>query len=83
MTLSRRTFLGGSIVGVGALAAGLRRPAWAQAPAMVTSEAGRPRITYGVQSGDVTADRAIVWSRATGRPLTASLGSIRVPESPG
>jgi alkaline phosphatase D len=27
----------------------------------------RPRITHGVQSGDVTADRAIIWSR-TDRP---------------
>src|SRR5262249_40111503 len=66
MTPSRRTFLGGSIVGVTTCASWLRRPAWAQgaAPAAVTSEAGRPRLPYGIQSGDVTADRAIVWSRA-------------------
>ena len=65
MTLSRRTFLGSSIVGVSALATGRRRPVWAQgAPAAVTSEAARPRLAHGVQSGDVTGDRAIIWSRA-------------------
>ncbi len=65
MTLSRRTFLGSSIVGVSALATGRRRPVWAQgAPATVTSEAARPRLAHGVQSGDVTGDRAIIWSRA-------------------
>ncbi|MEZ5411490.1 MAG: PhoD-like phosphatase N-terminal domain-containing protein [Acidimicrobiales bacterium] len=33
-----------------------------------TSLAGsRPMITYGVQSGDVVADRAVIWSR-TDRP---------------
>ncbi len=50
MTLSRRTFLAGSIVGVSAFAAGRRRPAWAQgpAPAVVPPEAGRPRIAYRV-----------------------------------
>jgi len=65
MTLSRRTFLGSSIVGASALATGRRRPVWAQgAPAAVTSEAARPRLAHGVQSGDVTGDRAIIWSRA-------------------
>jgi len=65
MTLSRRTFLGTSIVGVSALATGRRRPVWAQGPpAAVTSEAARPRLAHGVQSGDVTGDRAIIWSRA-------------------
>jgi len=65
MTLSRRTFLGSSIVGVSALATGRRRPVWAQgAPATVTPEAARPRLAHGVQSGDVTGDRAIIWSQA-------------------
>lgn len=39
----------------------------AQAPAIITSDAARPRIPYGVQSGDVTADSAMIWSR-TDRP---------------
>jgi alkaline phosphatase D len=37
------------------------------APAIVTSERLRPQIPSGIQTGDVTADRAIVWSR-TDRP---------------
>jgi alkaline phosphatase D len=34
------------------------------APAIVTSESRRPQMPFGVQSGDVLADRAVVWSRA-------------------
>jgi alkaline phosphatase D len=34
------------------------------APAAVTPDAARPALPYGVQSGDVTRDRAIVWGRA-------------------
>ena len=34
------------------------------APAIITSERLRPIVTSGVQCGDVTAERAIVWSRA-------------------
>jgi alkaline phosphatase D len=36
----------------------------AQAPAIVTAEAARPQIPYGVQSGDVTESSAMIWSRA-------------------
>jgi alkaline phosphatase D len=35
-----------------------------QAPAIVTADAARPQIPYGVQTGDVTADSAMIWSRA-------------------
>ena len=35
-----------------------------QAPAVIASQAARPQLPFGVQSGDVTANRAIVWSRA-------------------
>src|SRR5207245_8341365 len=47
----------------------VRRLVWAQttAPAVVTSDKTRPAVPYGVQSGDVMSDRAIVWSR-TDRP---------------
>jgi alkaline phosphatase D len=38
-----------------------------QAPAVVTRDALRPQVPYGVMSGDVSADGAIVWSR-TDRP---------------
>ena len=34
------------------------------APAPVASEAARPRAEWGAATGDVTADRAVVWSRA-------------------
>ncbi|OYV01983.1 MAG: alkaline phosphatase [Burkholderiales bacterium PBB5] len=38
--------------------------AHAQAPAAVTRDAARPQFPSGVQSGDVLADRGIVWSRS-------------------
>ena len=41
--------------------------AQAQAPAIVTRDATRPGFPSGVQSGDVTSDRGIVWAR-TDRP---------------
>ncbi len=34
------------------------------APAIVPSDKARPVVPYGVQSGDVTLDRAIVWSKS-------------------
>jgi alkaline phosphatase D len=40
---------------------------FALAPAFIRQDAARPGIPYGVSSGDVTRDRAIVWSR-TDRP---------------
>jgi alkaline phosphatase D len=40
---------------------------FALAPSFVRQDALRPQIPYGVASGDVTRDRAIVWSR-TDRP---------------
>jgi alkaline phosphatase D len=38
-----------------------------RAPALVTQDAARPGIDHGTMAGDVTGDRAIVWSR-TDRP---------------
>ncbi len=35
-----------------------------QAPAIVVAERARPQMRFGVQSGDVLRDRAIVWSRS-------------------
>lgn len=57
---SRRTFLKTTLVSGAVLAL----PAFGQAPAVVTSERTRPQIASGIQIGDVTGDRAIVWSRA-------------------
>ena len=69
--MNRRRFLEKSALTIGGLATSslLRRPVWAQttAPAVITSDAARPAIPFGVQSGDVSGDRAIVWSR-TDRP---------------
>src|SRR5262247_2036530 len=68
--MERRRFLRQSTLAAGGLAASLAwRRAWAQgaAPAVVTPDRMRPAVPYGVQSGDVSADRAIVWSR-TDRP---------------
>ncbi len=41
-----------------------RSAAPASAPAAIPSDRLRPRVAYGVQSGDVTHDGAIVWSRS-------------------
>ena len=63
---ARRRFIGG----LGALAAAALvapRALSGDAPAIITSEQTRPKIPYGVMSGDTTAGRAIVWSK-TDRP---------------
>ncbi len=36
---------------------------FAQAPSIITSDTLRPAIPFGVQSGDITNNRAIIWSR--------------------
>ena len=59
--VTRRTFLSASATGLGL------GTVLGAAPAIVVSAQQRPRITSGVQSGDVTRDRALVWSR-TDRP---------------
>ena len=61
--LDRRSFVrAGLAAGVGAtLSPLLSRPSFA-APAVVRS--GRPVLTHGLQSGDVSARGATVWSRA-------------------
>lgn len=67
--ISRRGFLGRSLTagaGLAAARAGLWTPA-AGAPAIVTSERLRPQLPSGVQAGDVTSSRAVVWGR-TDRP---------------
>jgi alkaline phosphatase D len=57
-TLSRRRLLASAgAAGVLTLTGGLARPYLSRA-------ADRPRITHGIQSGDVSVDSAVVWSRA-------------------
>jgi alkaline phosphatase D len=55
---SRRTFLSTTLKAAGGLAV---------SPAFIRQAGARPDIPYGTASGDVTRDRAIVWSR-TDRP---------------
>ena len=61
--LSRRAALASA--GAGAL---LARPGLVfgqgGAPALISSDALRPRAQWGASAGDVSADRAIIWSRA-------------------
>jgi alkaline phosphatase D len=62
--MSRRRFLRQAALGSAALAGipGILRAQ--QAPSVITSDAGRPMARWGLQIGDVVADRAIIWSRA-------------------
>ena len=67
--ITRRRLLGAAALTAGSVAMGARQ-AWAQtgtAPAVITRDPMRPQIPSGVMTGDVTADRAVVWSR-TDRP---------------
>jgi alkaline phosphatase D len=62
--VSRRRFLTTGLACWGALAA----PAWLRAPVWAQpSDASRPAVPWGVQSGDVTQSTAVIWS-ATDRP---------------
>jgi alkaline phosphatase D len=69
--MSRRTFLSSTaLVSVSLLTGVMRqRSVFAQGtgPTLVTPDSARPAIPYGVASGDVTSNTAIVWSR-TNRP---------------
>jgi alkaline phosphatase D len=59
----RRRFLAGSAAGL--VVAGLPGILRAQqAPAVVSAPSARPHAAWGLQIGDVRADRAVVWSRA-------------------
>ena len=57
----RRLLIASALAGGGGLASVLAN---AQAPAVVTSDRQRPAFPSGVQSGDVLADRGIVWARS-------------------
>ena len=65
----RRLLLRSMAVGSSLAVAGGLREVLAQgvAPGVITRDAMRPQVPYGVMSGDVTRDRAIVWSK-TDRP---------------
>ena len=57
---NRRAFIKTTLASGAALAL----PAFGQAPAVISSDRSRPQTTSGVQIGDVTGDRALIWSRA-------------------
>jgi alkaline phosphatase D len=57
-SMTRRTLLRAGGVGVGAAAAALALPEVALA------RTSRPVLTHGVQTGDVTTDGALLWTRA-------------------
>jgi alkaline phosphatase D len=65
--ISRRRLLHRSALAGGGLLAGLtpmRAFAQRQSPAVITSDRMRPQLPYGVQAGDLLADRAILWARS-------------------
>ncbi|WP_017314724.1 alkaline phosphatase D family protein [Mastigocladopsis repens] len=65
--LNRRQFLlrsaitSGGIIATNVLS---KSQVFAQAPAIITSDKERPTIPYGVASGDINGNRAIIWSRS-------------------
>ncbi|GEM_PF-2256997 len=44
------------------IGAGLALPAFGVSPAVIAAPTARPWITDGVQSGDMLADRAVIWN---------------------
>ncbi|MEU4423115.1 alkaline phosphatase D family protein [Actinoplanes sp. NPDC024001] len=73
-SISRRNLLRASVAG-GVAGALLEAPAF-------SAGASRPMLTHGVQSGDATADTAVVWSRAD-RPGRLWVQTSRRPDFRG
>ncbi len=67
--LTRRQFLqsslftGASAIATPLIATPLIAPNSIAAPSLITAEKSRPQITYGVMSGDVSGNSAVIWSR--------------------
>jgi alkaline phosphatase D len=63
--MTRRTLLRRSALAGGGLAAGLGPlRAFGQSAPVITSERMRPQLPYGVQTGDLLGNRAILWASA-------------------
>ena len=79
MTPDRRSFLrGGLVAGTGTALGGLLGGGSALAsPGLVRRD--RPRLTHGVQSGDVTAHDAVIWARSD-RPARMLVDVSRRPD---
>ncbi len=63
---NRRQFLkSGLILGTSAIVTPIvQQRVFATAPAIVTADSMRPKIPYGVMSGDVSGNSVAIWSRA-------------------
>lgn len=63
---SRRAFIKhtGKMVGGAGLLTTLPQSAWSLLPGIVTADTVRPKLPHGIQIGDVTAERGLIWSRA-------------------
>lgn len=65
--ISRRRFLINSAIATGSIITTNLLPkrglAQNSTPGIITSDKMRPQIPYGVASGDITGDRAVIWSR--------------------
>jgi len=61
----RRFLIHTGAFGLGSAAAGLSATAIADtAPGLITLDSARPQLPSGIQIGDVTSGRAVVWARA-------------------
>lgn len=58
--MKRRDFLAGAALGAGSL---LIEGGAAASPAIIVSQSSRPRLTHGVQCGDIAPGRAVIWGR--------------------
>jgi alkaline phosphatase D len=65
--INRRQFLLRAAMTSGGIVATniLSKSGLAQAPAIITSDKIRPRIPYGVASGDINSNNAVIWSRSS------------------
>jgi len=59
-----RRFIRRRLMLASAASLALPKSLYAQAPAVVTSERARPQLPSGLQIGDVTGERALIWSRS-------------------
>lgn len=66
---NRRKFIKNTTTALGGitLASTLPRSAWSLTPSFITSDTQRPKLTEGLQIGDVTSCQGLIWSR-TDRP---------------
>jgi alkaline phosphatase D len=62
--LSRRSLLRAGVLGAGTLTAGALTVPTAPSASAALLRGGRPVLTHGVQSGDVTTHSAMVWTRS-------------------